>query len=207
MMAGYSLLAICISLDLIRISHPFHSRHRKVWIIRIMCLIVMAIMPIFWADMNQFLILVVIMACIIIQVFVDEEGQREKQVFKEERKEKAKEASARQLQSTSSLSHGGDDGQSPTNGSGEDGGNKNSSSSIHGDATAPAVIGNGDGDVMGNHGNGERLAQVKTNHVVSASSSFSESINNNDQVIGNVGRVSGQDDDENGNEKMEVTVE
>ena len=95
MLPGYSLVIICIALNLTRISHPFHSHNVKVWIIRILCVIVMAIVPIFWDDVNQFIILCIITVCILIQVLVDEEGRQEKQAFKQERKEKAKEATQR----------------------------------------------------------------------------------------------------------------
>eukprot|EP01084_Bolivina_argentea_P076432 138520_1 len=86
---GYSLVVIIIALNIIRIAHPYdNSKNKKIWIFRIMLLLIMFIMPMFATTINNGVIFIVIFLCIVLQLFVDVEGKEQGKKIKEEMKEK-----------------------------------------------------------------------------------------------------------------------
>lgn len=84
LLPGYSLFVIVISLNVIRVIHPFHGERPKwVWIQRIVVITVMGILPlIVFFDINQGFIFGFMFWCILMLVVVDIEGHHK---VKEER--------------------------------------------------------------------------------------------------------------------------
>jgi len=85
LLPGYSLFVIVISLNIIRIIHPFHGERPKwVWIQRIVIICVMGILPLTaFFDINQGIIFGLMFWGILMLVVVDIEGHHKQ---KEERK-------------------------------------------------------------------------------------------------------------------------
>eukprot|EP01083_Nonionella_stella_P096513 271363_1 len=74
LLPGYSLVIIVISLNLIRISHPYNTNY-KVWLFRLILIVIMSIIPAFAMKINQGIIFGVIFMCILLMVCVDVEGK------------------------------------------------------------------------------------------------------------------------------------
>eukprot|EP01083_Nonionella_stella_P096630 271703_1 len=88
---GYSLVVIIITLNAIRIAHPYRV-HIKFWIMRGLLLVVMIVLPIFWEKMNNGVIFLVIMLCVELQLWLDVEGREKIKNQKGELKEKREHA-------------------------------------------------------------------------------------------------------------------
>ncbi len=85
---AYSLVVIIVALNIIRIAHPYENVKKKVWIFRIILLLIMFVMPMFAKSMNNGVIFVIIFLCIGLQLVVDVEGKEQVRTVKEEMKEK-----------------------------------------------------------------------------------------------------------------------
>jgi len=72
---GYSLVIIVISLNIIRVAHPFDINiPRRVWIQRIVVIVIMSIVPFGAMSINQGVLFSIIFGCIVMLIIFDIEG-------------------------------------------------------------------------------------------------------------------------------------
>lgn len=89
LLPGYSLVIIVISLNIIRIAHPFDINiPRKVWIQRILVIFIMSMAPLCAMALSQGLIFGIVFGCVVMLVIIDIEGHHKVKQEKIEAKEK-----------------------------------------------------------------------------------------------------------------------
>lgn len=103
MLPAFSLTAIVICMNIIRIAHMIPSErfgklkeHWKIWIARCILVTIMLIISCFGGTINQGVVVFVIIGCFGIIVGIDVEGRERRKEAKEEAKEKAEEAHHRE---------------------------------------------------------------------------------------------------------------
>jgi len=98
MLPGISCIIICVSVNIIRLTHPVQynllgNDYKKivkiVWIIRVICILVMVIILCFYKKINHFIILGVYVISFMIQISIDVEGEIRNKQYKQKLKHQA----------------------------------------------------------------------------------------------------------------------